>query len=196
MHHELILLCMSVSVVITTLPPLHLESGSTTCVTDNFCKGPYTDGYVCKSGSLPDVQTTVCEALNVLYNHWSAQAVLFDHLVKELIKILKSAQAGQESSEVVQGAISEIHLRLQVGQNATSQLLAELDTLRGRQATSAALQVVKFFLFIGYLLTLATFYLVKQCWMHRERLAEEEVELIEQKLQERKAIRRMAAAKA
>ena len=86
MLHELILVCMSVSVVITTLPPLHLASGSTTCVTDNFCKGPYTDGYVCKSGSLPDVQTTVCEALNVHYDHWSAQAVLFDHLVKELTK--------------------------------------------------------------------------------------------------------------
>ena len=63
--------------------------------------------------------------------------------------------------------------------------------MRGRQAASAALQVVKFFLFIGYLLTLATIYVV-----HRERLAEEEVELIEQKLQERKAKRRVAAAKA
>ena len=44
MLHELILVCMSVSVVITTLPPLHLESGSTTCVTDNFCKGSRTMG--------------------------------------------------------------------------------------------------------------------------------------------------------
>ena len=94
MLHELILVCMSVSVVITTLPPLHLASGSTTCVTDNFCKGPYTNGYVCKSGRNADVQTTVCEALNIHYDRWSAEAVLFGHLFKEVDKILKTAQAG------------------------------------------------------------------------------------------------------
>ena len=96
----------------------------------------------------------------------------------------------------MQGAIREINLRLQVGQNATSQLLVELDTLRGRQAASAALQVAQFFLFIGYLLTLSIIYVVRKCKKHTERLAEEEVELIEQKLQERKARRRAAAAKA
>ena len=101
-----------------------------------------------------------------------------------------------EAFEVVQGAIREINLQLQVGQNATSQLLVELDTLRGRQAASAALQVAQFFLFIGYLLTLSIIYVVRKCKKHRERLAEEEVELIEQKLQERKARRRAAAAKA
>ena len=96
-------------------------------------------------------------------------------LLKQVGKILKAAQ---------------------VGQNATSQLLAELDTLRGRQAVSAALQVGQFLMFIGYLLTLSVIYMVKQCQKHRERLAEEEVELIEQKLQERKAKQRVAAAKA
>ena len=101
-----------------------------------------------------------------------------------------------EAIKVVQGAIREMNLQPQVGQNATSQLLVELDTLRGRQAASAALQVAQFFLFIGYLLTLSIIYVVRKCKKHRERLAEEEVELIEQKLQERKARRRAAAAKA
>ena len=87
-------------------------------------------------------------------------------------------------------------LQPQGGQNTTSQLLAELDNLRGRQAASAALQVVQFLLFVGYLLTLSIIYVVKQCRKHRERLTEEEVELIEQKLQERKAKQRVAAAKA
>ena len=89
-----------------------------------------------------------------------------------------------------------MNLHSKVGQNATSQLLVKLDTLRGRQAASAALQVAQFFLFIGYLLTLSIIYVVRKCKKHRERLAEEEVELIEQKLQERKARRRAAAAKA
>ena len=87
-------------------------------------------------------------------------------------------------------------LQLQVGQNATSQLLVELDTLKGRQAASAALQVAEFFLFVGYLLTLSVFYAVKKCKQHRERQVAEEVELMEQKLQERKAKRRSAAARA
>ena len=83
-----------------------------------------------------------------------------------------------------------------MGQNATSQLLVELDTLKGRQAASTALQVAQFFLFVGYMLTLSVLYVVRKCKKHRKRLAEEEVELMEQKLQERKARRRAAAAKA
>jgi len=176
MLHELILVCMSIGVVTTARPLLSLANGSTSCVTDLFCKDGPADGYVCKeAGGNADVQTTVCEALNVHYNHWSKQSILLEIAFKEVDKILKAAQAGQ---------------------NATSQLLVELDTLRGRQAASAALQVVQFLLFIGYLLTLSIIYVVKQCKKHRERLAEEEVELIEQKLQERKAKRRAAAAKA
>ena len=58
------------------------------------------------------------------------------------------------------------------------------------------MQVAQFFLFVGYLLTLSVLYVVGKCKKHRERLAEEEVELMEQKLQERKTRRRAAAAKA
>ena len=199
MLHELILVCLSIGVVTTTLPRLSLASGSTSCVTTPFCKAAEgnTDGFACKeSGGNEDVQTTVCEALNVHYNHWSTQAVLFDHLYKDVAKILIAAQAGQEGSEVVQGAIREINLRLQGGQNATSQLLAELDTLRGRQAVSAAVQVGQVLMFIGYLLTISIVYMVKHCQKARERKQNQEFELIEQKLQARKAKRRAAAASA
>ena len=58
------------------------------------------------------------------------------------------------------------------------------------------MQVTQFFLFIGYLLTLSVIYVVRKCKKHRERLTKEEVELIEQKLQEKKARRRAATAKA
>ena len=100
------------------------------------------------------------------------------------------------ASAALQRAIGEMDLQPQGGQNATSQLLAELDTFRGRQAASAGLQVVQFFLFIGYLLTLSIIYMVKQRRKHRERFAEEEFELLEQKMQKRKAKQRAAAAKA
>ena len=69
MLHELILVCMSICVVTTTLPRLSLANGSTSCVTDLFCKDGPADGYVCKeAGGNADVQTTVCEALNVHYD--------------------------------------------------------------------------------------------------------------------------------
>ena len=138
MLHELILVCMSIGVVSTRRATTVLANDGTSCVTNALCKkGSSTDGFACINGSNQD--HTVCEALGVHYDRWSAEAVLFDHLFKEVDKILKAAQAGQEAFEVVQGAIREINLQLQVGQNATSQLLVELDTLRGRQAASAAL---------------------------------------------------------
>ena len=77
--------------------------------------------------------------------------------------------------------------------NATRAISEELDTLKGQQAASAALQVAQFFLFVSYLLTLSVLYVVKKCKKHRKRQVEEEVELMEQKLQERKAKRKAAA---
>ena len=81
--------------------------------------------------------------------------------------------------------------------NATNAAIAniatELNVLKGRQAASAALQVIQFLLFAGYLITLAVNYVVKKCKKHSKKRGEEEVELLEQKLQERKSRRRAAA---
>ena len=79
-------------------------------------------------------------------------------------------------------------------QNTTIATLAtELDVLKGRQAASAALQVIQFLLFAGYLITLAVNYVVRKCKKYSKKKGEEEVELLEQKLQERKSRRRAAA---
>ena len=122
-------------------------------------------------------QYSNCEVLKLVRgSRWKSNS----YQERILVDITQLAKVITRQHEQVLAAIRELDLQPQGGQNATSQLLAELDTLRGRQAASAALQVVQFFLFIGYLLTLATIYVVKQCRMHRERLAEEEVELIEQ----------------
>ena len=83
--------------------------------------------------------------------------------------------------------------------NATNAAIAniatELNMLKGRQAASAALQVIQFLLFAGYLITLAVNYVVKKCKKHSKKRGEETVELLEQKLQERKSRRRAAAAR-
>ena len=90
--------------------------------------------------------------------------------------------------------------RSDAGCNATiGDLAKELYVLKGRQAASAALQVIQFLLFAGYLVALAVNYVVKKCRKHSkkrgEKRGEEKVELLEQRLQERKSRRRAAAAR-
>ena len=58
----------------------------------------------------------------------------------------------------------------EAGHNATIATIAEeLDVLKGRQAANAVLQVVQFFLFAGYLITLAVLYVVKKCKKYRKK---------------------------
>ena len=80
-------------------------------------------------------------------------------------------------------------------QNATSQLLTELDTLKGRQAVSAAVQASQVLMFVVYLLTTISIYAVKRCQKVREKSQRKEFELLEKKLLSNKAKRRAAAAK-
>ena len=84
----------------------------------------------------------------------------------------------------------------QVTRNVTSQFLTDLQTLRGRQAVSGAVQVGQVLICVAYLVTIAVLCLVKHCNKHRERLAQSEFELLEAKLQSNKAKRRAAAARA
>ena len=105
------------------------------------------------------------------------------------------ARQQEQVPAALQRASDQMDLQPQGGQNATSQLLADLETLRGRQAVSAAVQVGQVLMFIGYLLTISVVYMVKHCQKARERKQNQEFELIEQKLQARKAKRRAAAAK-
>ena len=80
-------------------------------------------------------------------------------------------------------------------QNATSQLLTELDTLRGRQAASAAVQASQVLMLVVYLLTTISIYVVKRCRKVREKSQRKEFELLEKQLRSSKAKRRAAAAK-
>ena len=100
---------------------------------------------------------------------------------EELVKI----------AQVIQNATSQLLLQC----NST-QLLIDLQILKGRQAVSGAVQGGQVFMFVAYLVTIAVLCLVKHCNKHRERLAQSEFELLEAKLQSNKAKRRAAAARA
>ena len=79
-------------------------------------------------------------------------------------------------------------------QNATCEILFELDTLRGRQAVAATIQVVQLLLFLAYLVVQVFVYVVKKCKKHHARKVEEEIEMMESRLMQRKSKRRAAAA--
>ena len=80
-------------------------------------------------------------------------------------------------------------------QNATSQLRTELDTLRGRQAASAAVQASQALILVVYLLTTISIYVAKRCRKVREKVQRKEFELLEKQLRSSKAKCRAAAAK-
>ena len=77
-----------------------------------------------------------------------------------------------------------------------TQILIDLQILRGRQAVSGAVQGGQVFMFVAYLVTIAVFYLVKHCKKHQQEVARTEFELLEAKLQASRSKRRAAAARA
>ena len=93
--------------------------------------------------------------------------------------------------QVIQNATSQLLLQCN-----SSQLLIDLQILKGRQAVSGAVQGGQVFMFLAYLVTIAVFYLVKHCRKHQEEVARTEFELLETKLQASRSKRRAAAARA
>ena len=152
-----------------------IARGSTSCAHDALCKiAPgHTDGFTCTTSST--VTPSACDILNALYDRWEAEAKVLSRLFKEVGEILEAAQ---------------------VTRNATSQLLAGLEILRGRQAVSGTVQVSQVLMFLAYILTIFVVYMVKYCQEARARLQNQEFELIEARLMERKSNRRAAASRA
>ena len=132
-----------------------------------------TDNQVDLENALKEV---VAEAVGV--------RVQLEKLLVDFAELVKIAQ-------VIQNATSQLLLQC----NST-QLLIDLQILKGRQAVSGAVQGGQVFMFVAYLVTIAVLCLVKHCNKHRERVAQSEFELIEAKLQSNKAKRRAAAARA
>ena len=97
--------------------------------------------------------------------------------------------------EIVAKVIQNVTSQLLIQCNS-SQLLIELQILKGRQAVGGAVQGGQVFMFLAYLVTIAVFYLVKHCRKHQEQVARAEFELLETKLQASRSKRRAAAARA
>ena len=93
------------------------------------------------------------------------------------------------SDRVIQNFTSQLLLQCN-----SSQLLIDLQVLKGRQAVAGAVQGAQVFMFLAYLVTIAVCYLVKHCRKHQEEIAKADFELLETKLQASRSRRRAAAA--
>ena len=110
--------------------------------------------------------------------------------------IREEAAEVKEQNEQILVDVADLVKAVQVTQNVTSQLLVDLHVLKGRQAVAGTIQGAQVFMFLAYLSTLFVFYLVKHCKKHHKKVAREEFELLESKLQASRSKRRAAAAKA
>ena len=97
--------------------------------------------------------------------------------------------------EIVAKVIQNVTSQLLIQCNS-SQLLIELQILKGRQAVGGAVQGGQVFMFVAYLVTIAVLCLVKHFKKHQQEAARTEFELHDAKLQASRSKRRAAAARA
>ena len=173
----LYLICSSLSGVVSDTN-LVLSGSSTSCADNVLCKWKHGDGYACKvAGSNQDVQTTNCEALAIHYQPWAAEEGTFRVIAQSLGVV-----------------VNENRNAFEVVGNATTEILEELKTLKGRLSAAAVLSVTQLLIVIVYLVVNGVLLLVRRCKKHQAKQLEQEVELMENRLQERKTKRRAATA--
>ena len=98
------------------------------------------------------------------------------------------AQAEKELTE------PKLKAKLSAAHNLTSELLTDLQVLKGRQAIAGAVQVAQVCMFLAYILFCLGIYLVKHCKKRQEEVAKADFALLEQQLAESRRRRRAAAA--
>ena len=128
-----------------------------------------------------------------------AQVLIADNQVEtstQLDKVVAEEEGVKAQLEDLIEDFVELVKIAQVTQNVTSQLLIDLQVLKGRQAVGGAVQGGQVFMFLAYLVTIDVFYLVRHCRKHQEKVARTEFELLETKLQASRSKRRAAAARA
>ena len=92
-------------------------------------------------------------------------------------------------------AKEEFRTSIEKLENATSQILEELDVVRSRQAASSAVQASQVIMMVTYFLTILVTILVKRCQKVNEKSKRKEFERLEMQLRQAKNKRRAAAAK-
>ena len=153
------------------------------------------------SPSAPQQQTRTAEqsivALAELLGEWKTQTTVTNNIFATgLDDILDEAAEVKAQNEQLLVDLADLVKTVQGTQNVTSQLLVDLQVLKGRQAVAGAIQGAQVFMFLAYLSTIFVIYLVKHCKKHHKKVAREEFELLESKLQASRSKRRAAAAKA
>ena len=140
-------------------------------------------------------------ALLILTSAWAQEAPVATLEVVAQLVAQSSILLGEKldtllaDSTLQSTEIRELLAIVGATQNATSQLRTELDTLRGRQAASAAIQASQVLMLVVYFLTILSIYVVKRCQKVREKAQQKEFELLEKQLRSSRAKRRAAAAK-
>ena len=102
----------------------------------------------------------------------------------------------KKTVEAIEVVVEELVKLVNVTKANVTHILIDLQTLRGRQAVSGAVQGGQVFMFVAYLVTIAVFYLVKHCRKHQQEVVRTECELLEARLQASRSKRRAAAARA
>ena len=95
----------------------------------------------------PQTVNQKLDALSVWLSQWK------DLSLRDLELLVGNAILTADWEELVK--------TVQVIQNVTSQLLIDLQVLKGRQAVGGAVQGGQVFMFLAYLVTIAVFYLVR-----------------------------------
>ena len=102
----------------------------------------------------------------------------------------------KEQNEQIIVEVADLVKAVQVTQNVTSQLLVDLQVLKGRQAVAGAIQGAQVTIFVLYLVTIFVLYLVRHCKKHHEKAATTRREEFEQLYQAIRNKRRAAASRA
>ena len=105
---------------------------------------------------------------------------------QNLVARLGSIILEVQSVELIIQAATEFNKML-------NQLVEENKTLKGRQAAAAILQVCQFLLVIIYLFAIIISYIVKRVHLRQAKQLEENLEMMENRLQQRETQRRSAA---
>ena len=153
------------------------------------------------SPSAPQQQTRTAEqsivALAEWLGEWKTQTIRNQHLLATGLDDIEDEAARVKAlNEQLLVDFADLVKTVQVTQNVTSQLLVDLQVLKGRQAVAGAIQGAQVFMFLAYLSTIFVIYLVKHCKKHHEKAATTRREEFEQLYQASRSKRRAAAARA
>ena len=134
------------------------------------------------------VPLTVSQRLDVIEEWLAAEIDTLQILLNNTEPTLKLA-LHDTADRVIEEITSQLLLQCN-----SSQILTDLQVLKGRQAVAGAIAVAQVCMFVTYILFCLGIYLVKRCKKHQEKEKRQEFALLEKQLTESRRKRRAAAA--